>query len=371
MVGTRNRLLMLVPSVSSAFGEQVELLVRHLRDYGVQVFLVVPSHYHEDRPLHIDDWVFKTKGSKWVTAMRLSSPITLWSLTRHFFRVRPHCTYIYCCEAYPPAVLMLFLSRLRRTTCVLSIHDAAPHPGKLFDFVHGKVRLPFIYLASTLHTFSEHGRDILSRRFPRKLVVESPLLDLAELYLGYPTAQYAADKVILCFGRIEPYKDIPCVVAAFSSLWRDHSDVKLRIVGKNGLGDKLFSITQGVPNCKVIDKFLPPLALAEEIARAQVCIFAYSEASHSGGAELALSLGCNVVATKVAAFNNMNGLPGVFLFEPGNAQDCAYALWQAVNAPKRSRDPRALQLIVGSNRKRVRHFLEKVQVLNVTRPARS
>ena len=357
---------MFVPSVAGAFGEQVELLVKHLRDCGVRVILVVPDRYHEDRLPHADDWVFMTKGSKLVTAKRLLSPIMLWSLVRHLLRMRPHCTYIYCGEAYPPTVLVSFLCRLLRIRCVVSVHDAAPHPGKVFDLINEKLRIPSLYLASTLHTFSEHGRDILKKRFPGKHIAESPLLDLAELYLGYSTAQYAGEKIILCFGRIEPYKDIPCVVAAFSRLLCDHPDAKLRIIGNNGLGSELFTITKDVPNCTVVDRFLPPLTLTEELSRAHTCIFAYTEASHSGGAELALAFGCNVVATNVAAFAGLAGQLGVFLSEPGNVQGCSDAMSRAVSSPKRSRDSNALVQIAASNRERVFQFLVKAKICEVT-----
>lgn len=365
MAAVGNRLLMLVPSVGSAFGEQVEVLAKHLRDYGVRVFLVVPGHYYEERPRHPDDWVIKTTGSKLVAAIRLLSPLMLWSLTRYLFRVMPRWVYVYCGEAYPPAMLVLLLCRLLRIKSVLSIHDAVPHPGKFFDFALGTLRLPSLHLTSVLHTFSEHARDILERRFPHKHVIASPLLDLAELYLRYPAIRNVARELVLCFGRIEPYKDIPCVVAAFTGLRRNHPSAMLRIVGKNGLGRELFSITKGVPNCQIINKFLPPFALAEELSAAQVCIFAYSEASHSGGAELALAFGCNVVATRVPAFNGIAGLPGVFLFEPGNAQDCTEALARAVNTPKRSRDRNALERVVSSNQERARLFLHQAQVVDV------
>jgi glycosyltransferase involved in cell wall biosynthesis len=155
---------------------------------------------------------------------------------------------------------------------------------------------------------------------------------------------------------------MPCVVAAFSLARRHHLDATLRIVGKNGLGDELFSITRGVTNCEVVDEFLPPLALAEELERAQVCIFAYTEASHSGGAELALAFGCNVVATKVAAFNSVADVPGVFLFEPGNVRNCAEALSKALDIPKRAKDLAAIQHVTKSNEDRACLFLDQVKI---------
>ena len=353
------RLFMLVPSVTSAFGEQVEVLVAHLRDSGIRVFLAVPTHYHDLRPRHPDDWVFETKGSKGVTLSRLLSPTMLWSLLRHLLSVRPDCVYIYCGEAYPPSVLLLFACWLLEIKCVLSIHDAAPHPGKMVDWAYEKLRLWFLYLPNVLHTFSQHGCDALRRRYPRKEIVESPLLDLTELYFRYPVVESGNEKAILCFGRIEPYKDIPCVVAAFKQLLKDCPDATLRIVGKNGLGSHLFSITRDVPNCKVVEEFQPPRALAAELSRAHACIFAYSEASHTGGAELALGFGCNVVATTVAAFRGLAGRAGVFLFEPGDAFACARSLRGALEVPKRSRDPGALRHIQELNRDRALRFVDR------------
>lgn len=363
-------LFMLVPSVGGPFGEQVELLVSHLRGQNVRVFLAVPSRYHEEgRPRHADDWAFSSAGGLAGRAIRLFSPVTLWSLARRLFRLKPDCVYVYGGEAYPPTVLTLILCRVFGLRCVLSVHDVVPHPGKFFDFAYGKIRVPFLRLPSLLHTFSEHGREILARRFPKQSVVWSPLLDLAEIYLRYPAAAPQVEKCILCFGRVEPYKDIPCVVEAFAKLRRSRADATLRIVGKNGLGHRLFELTEGVAGCEVVDRFLPPRALAEELSQAHACILAYTEASHSGSAELALAFGCNVVATKVAAFSAMAGEPGVFLFEPGDAGDCAARLLEAVTMPKRARDPRRVLRLEASNRARTREFMDGIGLSGVRTPA--
>lgn len=361
-VDSGNRLLLVAPSVNGAFGEQIELLVGHLRNTRLRVFLTVPTHYHESRPRYVDDWVFKTKGNKFATAIRLLSPLTLWAVARHLLRVMPDCVYIYCGEVYPPAILVMLLSKLLRIKCILSIHDVVPHPGKLYDMGYNLLRTPFLNLPTILHTFSEHGWSILRRKYPRKHVIHSPLLDLAESYLHHARTQISSKNVILCFGRIEPYKDIPLVVQAFKGLRQEHPDAKLRIVGKNGLGNELFCITQDIYNCEVIAKFLNPVDLAQELVEAQVCIFAYTEGSHSGGAELALAFGCNVVATNVAAFNGMAGVPGVFLFETGDTVECAKALSRALSARKRPVEPTALQRVAALNRDRMRLFLNRANI---------
>ena len=145
----------------------------------------------------------------------------------------------------------------------------------------------------------------------------------------------AAEKAILFFGRIRPYKGLEHLLAAYQELVTRRPDCRLIIAGepKKGSEKYLDEVQQTIRRVdsqhRIISKiqFIPDSEMELYLKAADVLVLPYKEIFQSGVLFLAYSFGLPVVAADVGSFREeiIEGKTG-FLCNPGDAVDLANAV---------------------------------------------
>jgi D-inositol-3-phosphate glycosyltransferase len=143
------------------------------------------------------------------------------------------------------------------------------------------------------------------------------------------------EKVVLCFGRIRPYKGIEHLLAAFRLLATKHSNYRLIIAGEPKKGSEEYrnDIEQIAKTEFTLDQiilkiqFIPDAEMELYLKAADVLVLPYKEIFQSGVLFLAYSFGLPVVATDVGSFREeiVEGTTG-FLCRPGDPTELARAI---------------------------------------------
>jgi glycosyltransferase involved in cell wall biosynthesis len=144
-----------------------------------------------------------------------------------------------------------------------------------------------------------------------------------------------AEKTILCFGGIKPYKGIELLLTAFRQVLARDANGRLIVAGepKKGSEDYLAGIRRTIDRefagGEVIleAKFIPDHEMELYFKAADVVALPYKEIFQSGVLFLAYSFGLPVVATDVGSFREeiIEGTTG-FLCRAGDPADLARAL---------------------------------------------
>ncbi len=197
------------------------------------------------------------------------------------------------------AMVLLTWLRLRGSKLVWSLHNLASHE----QFHPGLERLFLWWLSKqvslSIH-MSEIGRSAAFKRFPALQERSSaliPLMHFRETYGALPSFSGARGSlglsehldVVLLLGQIRPYKNVPELLRAFSSL----------------AGPDLRLIVVGMPSDRVLEAQIRALAIDDRIglvlqtasieavrtymAAASLVVAPYSEVLNSGSALLALT----------------------------------------------------------------------------------
>jgi glycosyltransferase involved in cell wall biosynthesis len=143
--------------------------------------------------------------------------------------------------------------------------------------------------------------------------------------LGLPDG---TSRYVLAIGTVEPRKDYPSLVEAFTSVSRAHPQVALVIVGADGWGaDRLAAAIAASP---ARDRILRPGYLDDAslaVALEQAAVLAYPSVYEGFGFPplQAMAAGVPVVTTKVGAIPEVVG-DGAVLVDAGDANALADAL---------------------------------------------
>jgi glycosyltransferase involved in cell wall biosynthesis len=140
------------------------------------------------------------------------------------------------------------------------------------------------------------------------------------------------EKIILCFGRIKPYKGIEHLLTAFQKLAVDEQGYRLIIAGEVQKGNEKYldSLMRAVPpefgNGQVIFKteFIPDEDMELYLKGADVLVLPYKDIFQSGVLFLGYSFGLPVIVTDVGSFREevVEGKTG-YICKPGDPIDLA------------------------------------------------
>jgi glycosyltransferase involved in cell wall biosynthesis len=139
------------------------------------------------------------------------------------------------------------------------------------------------------------------------------------------------ERILLCFGFIEPRKGIEYAIKAMPLIIRHYPDVKLVIVGEASKKDyvnRLKSLIKGLnieKHVLLINSFIPESKVMAFFGAADVIIMPYtSQISISGILRLAMAHGIPPIASNLGTFKReiINGVHGL-LFEPKNEKSLA------------------------------------------------
>jgi glycosyltransferase involved in cell wall biosynthesis len=246
------------------------------------------------------------------------------------------------------------------------VHDAVPHPGDrggmVVDWLLRDARDADAVFALSRHVAEQLRR---LRRVPPDRLHElfHPTLD----YGGPPRPPRTGPPRFLFFGRILPYKGLPVLADAVERLAARGAAPRLSVVGEGDPGDAGRRLAALGAELDV--RWVPHGEVGDALARHDVLVLPYVEASQSGVVGAALGAGLPVIASRVGGLaeqvdHEVSGL----LVPPGDPAALAAAM------DRISRDP-ALEgrLSAGAaaraGRDSMRGFVGRI--LDVLRPGRA
>lgn len=219
--------------------------------------------------------------------------------------------------------LALALLRWKRIPTLLTVHDPKPHSGA--DARSRRRTRHGLYIAQLRRRASAavvHGNALVNDA--RALLPGRPIYVLPHgplgLRFGHADPEGGEPGRCLFFGRIEAYKGLRHFVEAMRRL-RDRGLPVVGVIAGRGsdLETHRASIDSDPALFELIERFLTPTEVAEQFLRADIVVMPYENATQSGVAAYALSIGRPVVAFDVGAIGEavLHGLNGL-LAPPGD-----------------------------------------------------
>lgn len=186
---------------------------------------------------------------------------------------------------------LLVKLRIECVQIIRTVHNSAPHSNggnlesAVLDIIDKRVS-GYICLNNATPT----------RPGARRWVI--PHGSYIEPFRDYPRAE--STPTVLYFGRIEPYKGVDDLLAAFSEL--NPAGLALRLVGRPaaGIGDELRELCNTTPQISCDLRFVPDRQLVWEVTSSQLVVLPYKHMENSGAIFVALSLSRPVLAPRTA-----------------------------------------------------------------------
>jgi beta-1,4-mannosyltransferase len=114
------------------------------------------------------------------------------------------------------------------------------------------------------------------------------------------------DFVVLFFGRVRGYKNVPGLIRTFTDL--DLPGARLHIVGRCAepqLAEEIDELARREPRVRVHSGFVPPSEVPHWIGAADLVVLPFAEVHNSGSALLALSYGPPVLGPAMGSFQDL------------------------------------------------------------------
>jgi len=239
---------------------------------------------------------------------------------------------------------LVYALRRRGATVIHTLHDLDPHHGVRFA---GLIRLwNRLILASGAHILV-HGRRyrdrLLAQGLPPNRVTWAPLLHGFWGYGAEPQAAAAAQtptlpsqpRHVIFFGRLEWYKGIDTLLAAWALLSEGHTGAdqawphRLILAGSVAPGLALPALPAGV---ELRNRRIPDAEGIELFREAALLVLPYRDATQSALVATAYRFGVPVIVTRTGALPEavIEGETG-WVIPPNDPPALAYALRDAVS----------------------------------------
>jgi glycosyltransferase involved in cell wall biosynthesis len=277
----------LIPTVSASAGSELAMLA------GSQKGMVVRTVR-----------TFEGNKTTWIGKLRAARGVLgLWQLGRDFAHQ--------LCEQQADIALCTFQSiwdlaaipALRRwpKPFILILHDATFHPGDYYPFRELVLRWE-INCADALIVLSDHVGRAAQKLFDfpadRIRTVKHGAFPFGSGDVRMRTFPHSRPVRLLFLGRIVKYKGLDLLLDAYSLLRARGAAVELDIVGSGDLGPHKAQLSK-LMGISIINKWLDEEEIAKALARADLVVLPYIEASQSGVAASALAAAVPIVATPV------------------------------------------------------------------------
>jgi glycosyltransferase involved in cell wall biosynthesis len=248
-------------------------------------------------------------------------------------------------EVFDRTLLLLYY-RLCGKTIVLTAHNVNAGKRDAKDSAINRLTLGIQYrLADHVFVHTDNMKSELVRDFgiadravsviPLGMNNSAPHTDLTPEDARRRLGLDVADKVILFFGSIGPYKGLETLVAAFPTVAAVYPTARLIVVGKPKVGCDQYlqeiasTISRDSSGRRVMQRleFIPDDETEIYFKAADVLVLPYIEVSQSGVLILGYSFGLPVVATAVGSLPEdiVEGQTG-FLCKPDDPQDLGAAI---------------------------------------------
>jgi beta-1,4-mannosyltransferase len=218
---------------------------------------------------------------------------------------------------------VLLVLRARGVRVVWTVHNLRPHDAHHARFDLAVSRL-VARLADRVIAHSHHAAKLIERTYGVRGVAvayhggyedhyESDGVDRSAVrrHLRLPEEAH----VVLAFGQVRAYKQIPELITAFRTL--PDGDLRLVVAGRpdsESLETRVRDAAAGDDRVMLIMAHVPDRDVSELHAVADVAVLGYREVFSSGALMLALSLGVPVVAPRGGAASELGGPPAIELY---------------------------------------------------------
>jgi len=141
-------------------------------------------------------------------------------------------------------------------------------------------------------------------------------------------------RMLLFFGGIEPYKNVPLLLKAFERACAEGE--QLWIVGRSKqehLRLEIRHLAARIPNVHVVDRYVADEEIQNYMQAADIAVLPYRDGLTSAAAMLSLSFGVPVIAPRIGCFSSILDENSGLLYDAGDP-DCALALIDALRAAR-------------------------------------
>lgn len=224
--------------------------------------------------------------------------------------------------------LRILIARATRTRIVWTVHNAQPHDLP-FPRMYRALRRVLVLMLSGWISLSSEARDEALRVIPslsRRPSWVIPHGDYRSSYASPPPYEEARralgmepeTRVLLFFGLIRGYKDVPQLVRTFQA--SDDPDLRLIIAGKpvGPIGEELRALAGSDDRIRLDMEFIPAERLPLYFGAADLTVLPFRRILNSGSALLSLSLDTPVLVPALGSMRQLAdwvGAPWVQLFE--------------------------------------------------------
>jgi glycosyltransferase involved in cell wall biosynthesis len=263
---------------------------------------------------------------------RAASPLTWYRLVRALRAAKVDVIHVVGVHEWNSIVAVL--TKILGATLVYTMHDPEAHRGtsllmRVSNWISPR-------LADAIVVLTRTGRDeLVANGFPAPKIYHIPH-GAYSFFARWRRARIRRGKVVLYFGRVEPYKGLDVLLEAFRRVHKALPDWKLVIAGS---GDLPASLTQAdLAGIEILNRYVPDQEVAGLMQRARMVVLPYTEATQSGVIATAYAFGRPVIATDVGGLNEMV-IPGKtgLLIPTNDAGALAHAFRKLARDPGRMR----------------------------------
>ena len=244
--------------------------------------------------------------------------------------------------AYFTSMTFLSLANLLRFRIVWTAHNVLPHETITSNDLAVRRKIARVADAVIVHS---------SSTLPALAAAGIPVSEAAVIphpsYVGrYPQTATREEgraalnlpidaAVCLFLGRIEPYKNVPALIDAFTVVAKELPNAQLVIAGACrdlSLQSQLTSMLEPVDRASSVIRRISDAELTNFFQAADVVACPFLDVTTSGSALLALSFGVPIVAPRIGALADLPDDVG-FFYEPNEVDGLAAALSRALGSP--------------------------------------
>lgn len=243
-------------------------------------------------------------------------------------------------------VVLFAVARAWRTSIVWTVHNTKPHETQYPLLWRLLERLVVMNIDGWI-ALSDDARGEVVSRLPRMASCPATVIlhgHYRDWYSRAPSCSQARDdlgiaddsRVILYFGLIRPYKNVPHLLRTFTSL--QESDVMMIVAGdaKEPLASEVATISASDDRIRFDQGFIPSSLVPRYFGAANLAVFPFTSILNSGSVILALSFNTPVLVPDSGSMNALReavGAPWVTQFYGQlDAQDLKNALAAADQA---------------------------------------
>lgn len=222
--------------------------------------------------------------------------------------------------------VMVAWVKLRGTGIVWTMHNEIPHDPK-FPLIERLTRRFVGTVADLIISLSSAGVALARRKFPGKDVRQSAIGHYMDYYRSFDKPQEAKkrfgfkpdDTVVLFFGRIAQYKNVPKLIDEFKKL--DDPKVKLIVGGyciDEGLKSEIKTLVDGFDGIYVSFDRVSDELVGYYFSASDLMALPYRRILNSSSALLSLSFGRPVLGPSMGSLIDLQeamGAENVFLYQ--------------------------------------------------------